>query len=91
MSGSKEPRAALVSLEGQGTIVALINIQADAIGTEEMREALTTTQEVLRRVAQYSQPIREEQLVCDHPQQIIDVQRQITDLQTKQFLHPQCD
>jgi len=43
------------------------------------------------RVAQYSQPIREAQIVCDHPQQIIDMQRQITDLQTKQFLPPQCD
>jgi hypothetical protein len=25
-------------------------------------------------------------MVCDHPQQIINLQRQITDLQTKQFL-----
>jgi hypothetical protein len=30
-------------------------------------------------------------MVCDHPQQIIDLQRQITDLQTKQFLPPECD
>jgi len=30
-------------------------------------------------------------MVCEHPQQIIDLQRQITDLQTKQFLPPQCD
>jgi len=43
------------------------------------------------RVAQYSQPIREVQMVCEHPQQIIDLQRQITGLQTKQFLPPQCD
>jgi len=43
------------------------------------------------RVAQYSQPIREVQMVCEHPQQIIDLQRQITDLQTRQFLPPQCD
>jgi len=43
------------------------------------------------RVAQYSQPIREVQRVCEHPHQIIDLHRQITDLQMKQFLPPQCD
>ena len=43
------------------------------------------------RVAEYSQPIREVQMVCNHPQQIIDRQRQITELQVKQFLPPQCD
>jgi len=43
------------------------------------------------RVAQYSQSIREVQMVCKHPQQIIDLQRQITDLQTKQFLPLHCD
>jgi hypothetical protein len=30
-------------------------------------------------------------MVCKHPQQIIDLQRQITDLQTKQFLPLQWD
>jgi hypothetical protein len=30
-------------------------------------------------------------MVCKHPQQIIDLQQQITDLQTKQFLPQQCD
>jgi len=30
-------------------------------------------------------------MVCEHPQQIIDLLRQITDLQTKQFLPPQCN
>jgi hypothetical protein len=30
-------------------------------------------------------------MVCEHPQQIIDLQRQITNLQSKQFLPPQCD
>jgi hypothetical protein len=29
--------------------------------------------------------------VCDHPAQIIVLQKQITDLQTKQFLPPTCD
>jgi hypothetical protein len=31
------------------------------------------------------------QIVCEHPQQIIDLQWQISDVQTKQFLPPQCD
>ena len=80
-----------MSIEDQGTIMALIDIDKDNIGYEQLTEAFAQTQEVLMRVAQYSQPIREVQRVCKHPQQIIDLQKQITDLQTKQFLHPQCD
>jgi hypothetical protein len=37
-------------------------------------------------VAQYSQPVRTIQAVCDHPQQLVALQKQITDLQTKHFL-----
>jgi len=91
MSNSTEPRAALVSIEDQGTIMALIDIDKDNVGYEQLTEAFAQTQEVLMRVAQYSQPIREVQRVCEHPQQIIDLQRQITDLQARQFLPPQCD
>jgi hypothetical protein len=64
MSRSTEPGVALVSTEDQGAIMALINIQADAIGHEELRVAFTQRQEVLMRVAQYLQPIREVQMVC---------------------------
>jgi len=91
MSESTELRAALVSVKDQGTIMGLIDIDKDNIGSEQLREAFIQTQEVLMRVAQYSQPIREVQMVCEHPQQIIDLQRQITDLQMKQFLPPRCD
>jgi len=35
--------------------------------------------------------MREVQRVRDYPQQIIDLQRQTTDLQTQQFLPPQCN
>jgi len=91
MSRSTEPRAALVSIEDQGTIMVLIDIDKDNVGNEQLREAFIQTQEVLKRVAQYSQPIREVQMVCEHPQQIINLQRQITDRQTRQFLPPQCD
>jgi hypothetical protein len=34
----------------------------------------------MTRIAQYSQPVRTIQEVCDHPQQIIALQRQVTDL-----------
>jgi hypothetical protein len=91
MSSSTEPQAALVSIEDQGTIMAIIEVDKDSTGYEQLREAYAQTQEVLMRVAQHSQPIREVQMVCEHPQQIIDLQRQITDLQTKQFLPPHCD
>jgi hypothetical protein len=57
MSNSTEPRAALVSVEDQGTIMALIDIDKDSTGYEQLQEAFTQTQEVLMRVAQYSQPI----------------------------------
>jgi hypothetical protein len=80
MSGSEEPRSALVSVEDQGTIMALLDVQGDAIRFEGLREAYARTQDPLTRMAQYSQTIREVQMVCDHPQQIIDLQRQSTDL-----------
>jgi len=91
MSSSTEPRPALVSVEDQGTIMALIDIDKHNTGYEQLREVFAQTQEVLMRLAQYSQRIREVHMVCEHPQQIIDRQRQITDLQMKQFLPPQCD
>jgi hypothetical protein len=71
--------------------MALIDIEKDNTGSEQLHDVVAQTQEVLMRVAQYSQPIREVQRVCEHPQQIIDLQRQITDLHTKQFLPPQYD
>jgi len=54
MSSSTEPRAALVSVEDQGTIMALIDIDKDNTGYEQLQEAFAQTQEVLIRVAQYS-------------------------------------
>jgi len=80
-----------VSIEYQATILSLLDLQKDVVGFEERREAFGLTQEVLTRVAQYSQPIQEVQMGCQHPQQIINLQWQITDRQTKQFLPPQCD
>ena len=82
----------MLSPEDQQTIMTLINIQRDAIGFNELNEAFAETQEVLMRLPQYSQPIPEMQMVCNDSQQIIDLLRQITDLQWKHFIPPpQCD
>jgi hypothetical protein len=48
--------------------MALVDIQRDAIGFEELNKAFVQTQEVLIRVAQYSQPIRKVKMVWKHPQ-----------------------
>jgi hypothetical protein len=91
MPASTEPRAAQLSVEDQGAIMALLDIPRDAIKFEELNEAVAQTQEVLLRVAQYSQAIQNGQMLCDHPHQIIDLQWQITDLWKMQFLLLQCD
>jgi hypothetical protein len=78
-----------MSPKDQVTIFTCIDIKVDAIVNDEMREVFTLTQEVLMRVAQYSQPIGEVQIFCDHLQQSIDLQWQITDRQTTQFRPPQ--
>jgi len=41
------------------------------------------TQQILSRVAQYSQPVREIQQVCSHPAEIADLRNQITILQAQ--------
>jgi len=86
-----EPHAALVSPEDQRTIIVLINIQRDAMGFDKLNDVFGQTHELLMRVAQCSQPIREVQMVCNHTQLIIDLRRQITDLLGKQFQPPQCN
>jgi hypothetical protein len=78
----------MLSVEDQGTIMALLDHDKDTIVNEQIQEAFVPTQKVLMRVAQYSQSIGEVQMVCEHPQQIINLQRQITDLKTQQFLRP---
>ena len=47
------------------------------------------THEILMGVTQDIQPMREVQMVCNNLHDIINLQRQITDLQAKQFLLPQ--
>jgi hypothetical protein len=49
----------------------------------EATELLMVTQQILSRVAQYSQPIREIQQVCNHPAEIEDLRNQITILRAR--------
>lgn len=46
---------------------------------------------MLRRVEEYTNPVSIVHRVCDHLEQIITSQKQITELQAQQFLPPQCD
>jgi hypothetical protein len=72
-------------------MMALIDIDKNYNNSKQLEEALTQTQEVLMRVAQYSGPISDFQMGRDHQIQIIDLQCQLTDLQTQQFLALQGD
>jgi hypothetical protein len=71
--------------------MGLLNLNKETLGGEDMADTFTQVQEVLMRVAQYFQPVREIQMVCDHPSQIIALQKHVTDLQMKQFLPASCD
>ena len=78
MSGSQEPRAALVSVQDQGTINRILETNLGESTATENIELLMVIQQVLSRVAQYSQPVREIQQVCRHPAEIADLWNQIT-------------
>ena len=52
---------------------------------------LEEAQEVLRRVAQYIEPANLVLRVCDHPAQIIALQKQIMDLLGQQLLFRLCN
>jgi hypothetical protein len=67
------------------------DLNHDGMRSEQTSEAFVQAQEVMTSVAQYSQPMRTIQAVCDHPQQVVTLQKQITHLQTKLFLpSPSC-
>jgi len=83
MSASQEPRAALVSVQDQVTIHRILDTNLGETTETESIELLMVTQQVLSRVAQYSQPVREIQQVCSHPAEIADLRNQITILQAQ--------
>jgi hypothetical protein len=83
MSESQEPRAALVSVQDQGTINRILETNLGETTSTESIELLMVTQQVLSRVAQYSQPVREIQQVCNHPAEIADLRNQVTILRAQ--------
>jgi len=83
MSTSQEPRAALVSVQDQVTINRILDTNLGETTETESIELLMVTQQVLSRVAQYSQPVREIQQVCSHPAEIADLRNQITILRAQ--------
>jgi hypothetical protein len=83
MSASQEPRAALVSIQDQGTINRILETNLEETTETEGIELLMVTQQVLSRVAQYSQPVREIQQICSHPAEIADLRNQITILRAQ--------
>jgi len=87
MSGSEQhDRVDLVSADEQAIIGGIVNRNLMEIHFTERQAMLEQAKEVLRRVAQYTEPPAMVQRVCDHPTQIIALQKQITDLQTEQSL-----
>jgi len=92
MSGSDQhDRVALVSADDHGIIGGIVNRNLLEIDFAERQTLLEEAQGVLRRVARNTKPAAMVQRVCDLPAQIIELQKQITELQTQQFLLPECD
>jgi hypothetical protein len=83
MSGSRQPRAALLSVQDQGTINRILETDLGESTDTENIELLMVTQQVLSSVALYSQPGREIQQVCSHPTEITDLGNPITILRTQ--------
>jgi len=83
MSGSEQHDwVALVSADNHDIIGGIFNRNLLEIDFGERLTLLEEAQEVLRRVAQYTEPGAMVQRVCDHLAQINALLKQITDLQT---------
>jgi len=92
MSGSDQhDRVTLVSSTDKDIIRAIVNRNLLEVELAERQTLLEKAQGVLRSVAQYTEPAAMVQRVCDHSAQIVKLQKQITDLQTQQFLPPECN
>jgi len=81
----------LVSADVQGIRAGIVNRNLLEIDFAERQTLLEDASGVLRRVAQYPGPATMVQMVCDYPVQTMPIQKQITDLQTQQFLPPECN
>jgi len=92
MSGSnRHGRVAVVLDNHMALIREILNATLEGFDFEETLTKLGQTPEVLLRVAQYTKPADMVQSVCNHPVQIIALQKENTDLKTRLFLPPQID
>jgi len=92
MSGSEQHAdVALVSVDCKVIIGGIVNSNLPEIDLGERHTLLEEPQDVLSRVAEYTEPVAMVQRACNHPAQIILLQKHITDLQSQQFVPPQCD
>jgi hypothetical protein len=73
MSGSQEARVDHVAVQDKGTINQILETILGKTTERQATELLMVTHEVLSRVPQYSQPLREIQQVCNHPAGITDL------------------
>jgi len=81
-----------VSVQDQGTINPILETNLGETTETETVELRIVTKQVLSRVAQYSQPVREIQHVYSHPAEITDLRNQITILWARvQPVPPLCD
>jgi len=81
MSGSEQhDQVAFVSMDDLATIGELVNMNLLDIDFAERQTMVETAQQVLRRVAQYTEPTSIIHRMCHHPAQTIILQKQITDL-----------
>jgi len=81
----------LESVDNQATIRGLVNPNLLDIDFPERQMMLEAAQEVLRMVAWYTEHGSIVQRVCNHPAQIIALQKQITNRHAQRYLPPQCD
>ena len=72
-----------MSVQDQVTINRILDTNLGETTDTESIELLMVTQQVLSRVAQYSQLVREIQQVCSYPAEIADLRNQITILQAQ--------
>lgn len=90
MSGSNEhDQVALVSINEKAHIEGIFTMNIVEVDFQERLTMLEEVQEVLRRVAQYTEHTSTIQRVCAHPAQIIQLLKEITYHEFRKFL-PHC-
>jgi hypothetical protein len=84
MSESEQhEQVALVSVDDQAHIGGIVTTDITCMDFAERHMMLEEAQDVLRRVAQYMELASTILRVCDHPAQILGLQKEITKLKTR--------